>query len=140
LAGSNGESHGENGGEGNEFLQWLSSEEGQQPVKASDSIRAALQDVRLDAGRRLFVWPEGILRTFDESVTHLQQHPQVASEELVNLLLDWMEDPERLHESASQEASEEPVAGLERVLGGWIEELERQRASAESTGGGDPQT
>ena len=112
--------------ESNEFQQWLSSEEGQEPVKASDAIRGLLQDVELDVGQRRFLWPDGQSRSFDESVAHLGHSvPQVGNEELANLLIDWMEDPERVEESASQERS----GDLERVLDDWIDELDQKRAN-----------
>lgn len=117
MAGSHVEKPGEGDGEG-EFLQWLSSEAGQQPFKASDTVRTRLEDVELDVGQRLFLWPDGSPRSFAESVAYLhQEEPQVSAQEAANLLLDWMEDPERLDESGAQ-------SGLERMLDQWIEELD----------------
>lgn len=127
MAGSHAHNPGQNADQNtehsNDFQRWLSSEEGQQPVKASDAIRGLLEDVELDVGQRSFLWPDGQPRSFDESVAHLHQGlPQVANEELANLLIDWMEDPERMEESASQERS----GNLERVLDDWIDELDQQ--------------
>jgi hypothetical protein len=119
-----------NPGDGNELLEWLGSEAGQHPIKASDAIRALLEDVQLDVRQRILLWPDGQARAFEESVAQLhQQEPQAGAEDAANVLIDWLEDPERLQESACQDCSGEELQGLARMLDEWIEELDRQRAS-----------
>jgi hypothetical protein len=118
-------SHEQNPAGGNEFQEWLRSEEGQQPVKASDAVLALLEDVELDADQRILVWPDGGRRSFEESVAHLQQQqPQTGPDELANLLIDWME------ESASPKVSGETVAYPGHALHDWIEALDEKRPSS----------
>jgi hypothetical protein len=123
--------HDESRGDRSEFQEWLSSEGGQHPIKASDTVRAALAEVDLAIDRRSFLWPDGHARTFDESVAHLhREEPQVGLEDAANLVMDWLEDPERVEESASQEVSAERLHELRQMLDEWILELDQTRASS----------
>jgi hypothetical protein len=116
---------------GNEFREWLSSDPGQLPTKASDTLRGLLEGVELAMRERAFLWPDGTARSFEESVAHLhQQEPQLSATEVTYLVIDWMEDPERLAESATEEVSGAQLAELARVLDEWIAELDQKSASS----------
>jgi hypothetical protein len=112
-----------------EFREWLNSAEGQHPIKAADTVHGLLEDVGLDIGPRLFLWPDGQARTFEESLTHIHhQVPQVSAAEAAPVVIDWMEEPQRLQESARGEVSGASLQELEDALDAWIRELDQPSA------------
>jgi hypothetical protein len=111
-----------------EFLDWMSSDEEQQILKASDALWGLMEDVKVDPRQRRLVWADGRLLTFREAVSHIHaQHPEVGIEDVSDFLLDWMEDCVGIDDPESVDPGAEQRFELHELVSEWISEIERER-------------
>jgi hypothetical protein len=111
-----------------EFREWLSSEEEQQILKASDALWGLMEDVGVDPRQRRLVFPDGRLLTFGESVSHIHaQRPEVGTEDIADFLLDWMEDCVGIDDPESVDPGAEQRFELHELVSEWVSEIERER-------------
>jgi hypothetical protein len=103
------------------LFEWMDSPEGELSMEVSDALWEIMDEVRLDAGQRLFLWPEGQRLSFDQSIERLQQHyPNFPRKNIASYLIFWIDN------HAPEDYSEEQLAELDRLTEGWTDELDRQ--------------
>jgi len=84
----------------------MGSAEGQEHIEMSDVLWPLLENVKLDAAKRIFVWPDNSELSFDKSAKRLQkQTSDFKLADVKEFLVDWMDNyapdgmtPEQLEE------------------------------------------
>jgi hypothetical protein len=103
------------------LFEYMDSPEGQRSIEVSDALWEVMDNAQLDAGRRLFLWPEGQRLSFDQSIERLQkQNPDFPREHIASFLISWVEN------HAPEDYSQAQLDELDRLTEEWIDELERQ--------------
>ncbi len=103
------------------LLEWMGSPEGQRSIEVGDALWEIIDDVQLDAGRRLFLWPEGQRLSFDQSIERIQkQNPDFPRERIASFLISWVGN------YAPEDYSQAQLDELDRLTEEWLDELERQ--------------
>jgi hypothetical protein len=101
-----------------EFFEWMGSTEGQAHIEMSDALWPLLQDVKLDASQRVFVWPDESRLTFDKSARRLQK--QVSNFKLPDVkefLIDWIDN------YAPDSMTQEQLDEFDSLASAWSDEL-----------------
>jgi hypothetical protein len=100
------------------LFEWMGSEEGQEYISMSDALWPLLEDVKLDVGQRVFVWPDNTRLTFDTSAKRL--HRQIRDfklEDVVDFLIDWMDN------YAPDGMTQEQLDKFDSMASAWSDEL-----------------
>lgn len=103
------------------FLDWMDSSEGQLSIEVSDALWDLLEDVKLDAPRRKFIWPDAQSLSLDQSVQRIhQQYPHFPRERIDSFIVSWIEH------YAPESYSPEQLDELDRLVEQWLEDRDRQ--------------
>ncbi|HWN49556.1 MAG TPA: hypothetical protein VNO18_06955 [Xanthobacteraceae bacterium] len=112
-----------------EMSEWFDSPEGELWTDMSDTLEVLLKDVRLDAGRRRFLWPEAKRLNLKQSAKRIhQQYPNFPEDKIEEFLIYWIQAlyvPEGYSESQMDE--------LERLTEQWAEDHSRQSTKSENS-------
>jgi len=103
------------------LFEWMDSPEGELSIEISDVLWPIMDEVRLDAEQRLFLWPEGQRLNFDQSIEWLHKRfPDFPRKNLASYLIFWIDN------HAPEDYSEAQLEELDRLTAGWTDELTRQ--------------
>jgi hypothetical protein len=103
------------------FVEWMDAPEGQQSIKASDLVFAALAHAGVDARQRKIVWADGERLSIGQSAARIHAgHPGMPRELIETHVVGWLE-------SCVPEAySERQLEELDRLIEPWLDEYERR--------------
>jgi hypothetical protein len=102
------------------LLDWMGSAEGQEHIEMSDALWPLLEDVKLDANQRKFVWPDGKRLSFDKSARQLQQQlPDFKLEEVKEFLIDWIDG------YAPEGMTQEQLDEFDSTASAWADKLRK---------------
>jgi hypothetical protein len=100
------------------LLEWMDSTEGQEHIEMSDVLWPLLEDVKLDASQRVFVWPDNTRLSFDKSAKRLQkQIPNVKLMDVKEFLIDWIDN------YAPTSMTQEQLDEFDSMASAWSDEL-----------------
>jgi hypothetical protein len=93
-------------------------------MEVFDTLSDLIEDVRLDAKQRKFVWPDAGHLDLQQSIEHIQkQYPDLSSEEIEEHLLYWIEGG-----YAPDDYSREQLDELDRLALQWVADHTRRTA------------
>ena len=99
-----------------EFSDWMDSPAGELWTEICDALDDLLEDVQLDAKRRLFVWPDANRLDLEHSVQRIhKQYPHFPCGKIEEFLIDWIEMG-----YAPENYSEAQLDELERLTERWV--------------------
>jgi hypothetical protein len=102
------------------FFEWMDSTDGQEHIAMLDALWPLLQDVKLDAGQRIFVWPDGKRLNFEKSAKRLQeQTSDFKLEEVKEFLIDWIDG------YAPSGITQEELDEFDSLASAWTGELRK---------------
>jgi hypothetical protein len=107
-----------------ELVEWRDSPEGERSMEVFYTLSDLMEDVRLDAKQRKFVWPDAGRLDLQQSIEHIQkQYPDLSSEEIEEHLLYWIENG-----YAPDDYSREQLDELDRLALQWVADHTRRTA------------
>jgi hypothetical protein len=99
-----------------DLLGWRHSPEGEQFAEFSDTLCDVMEDVQLDAGKRQFIWPDGVRLDIVQTVARIhQQYSDMCRDWIEEYLLDWIE-----MDYAPEHYSKAQLDELDRLTARWI--------------------
>jgi hypothetical protein len=114
------------------FFDYINSPEGELHLEADEFIWDYLQDVRVDAEKRLFLWADDEIfdaekpLDIDQTVERIQRrYPVYPREIIVRSVLGWLECG-----YAPPDYSQAQMAKLDGLTERWVEDYERSLSSA----------
>lgn len=102
---------------GDDFLEWMDSDQGQTSITAHDLVFDALDNASVDAGDRKIVWGDGTRLSIQQSAERIHaEHPDVPRDQVESHVVGWLENcvPEGYSESQLEE--------LDRLTEEWLQE------------------
>ena len=107
-----------------ELIEWRDSPEGERSMDVFDTLTDLMEDVRLDAKQRKFVWPDAEHLDLLQSIEHIQkQYPDFSGEEIEEHPLYWIESG-----YAPDDYSREELDELDRLALKWVADHTRRTA------------
>jgi len=82
-----------------DFLEWLSSDEGRRCDAALDAVQQALLHAHVDAKRCKILWSDGTALTLNQTVIRIAQESQCRPNDVLDQVIGWLEmiyEPENL--------------------------------------------
>jgi hypothetical protein len=107
-----------------ELVEWRDSPEGERSMEVFDTLSDLMEDVRLDAKQRKFVWPDAECLDLQQSIERIQkQYPDFSREEIEEHLLYWIESG-----YAPDDYSREELDELDGFALQWVADHTRRTA------------
>ena len=111
-----------------DFMDWMGSPEGQQPIEIDDTLWEALKNVQLDAKQRKLIWPDTKRLDLGQSVRRIKkEYPNLPNGKIEDYLLCWIEG-----DYTPEGYSEAQLRELDRLTGRWIADHLRHAKSSKN--------
>jgi hypothetical protein len=69
----------------------MDSDEGQKYMRLSDTLWGLMDKVRIDAQKRLLIWPDAQQLDLDQSIKYIHgRHPDFSYESIDDFLTEWL--------------------------------------------------
>ena len=102
------------------LLEWVESPDGQEHMEMLDVLSPLMKPVKLDAGKRKFIWPDNRRLNFDNSVRHIRKlHPHFKPEGVKMFLVSWIEH------YAPDDMTQEQLDELDELAEEWVDDIQQ---------------
>jgi hypothetical protein len=99
-----------------ELSDWVDSPEGELWTEICDALEDLLEDVRLDAKQRQFIWSDADRLDLEQSVQRIhKQYPDFPCDKIEEFLIDWIEMG-----YAPENYSQAQLDELDRLTERWV--------------------